>query len=137
MNGKENDSHNSEEYFQRMTSLIDSSTMYLYKWRHSHFTLLETLSTDNANDIFTYTAESFAVVVTVSYATSNSHRTLLNVYILTGGNELRHVQTFYINAVKVFPITLDNGFYFYSVSHSGMFGIKSRVKAMSYRAIEL
>ncbi|XP_037045485.1 uncharacterized protein LOC119080959 isoform X2 [Bradysia coprophila] len=97
----------------------DRSTLYLYKWRKSHFTRLETLSTDNANDIIAYTAESFAIVVTVSYFPNASQRTLLNVYILTDRDELRHIQMFYINAAIIFPITLVNRFYFYSVSRSG------------------
>lgn len=94
--------------------------MYLYKWRKSHFTRLEMLSTDNANDMFTYAAKTYAIVVTVTYFQSASRRTLLNVYILSDDEELRHIQMFYVNAVSIFPVTLDNRFYFYSVSRSGM-----------------
>lgn len=94
--------------------------MYFYKWRKSHFTRLETVSTEIANNLFAYTAETFAIVVTVTYSSTSLDRTVLNVYILTKGDELKLVQKFYLDALNVFPITMNDGFYFYSVSKSGM-----------------
>ncbi|KAJ6641891.1 hypothetical protein Bhyg_06836 [Pseudolycoriella hygida] len=99
----------------------DGSTMYIYKWRKSHFSRLERVETGIANDFFTYTTSTFVIVVTVGYFESTeSHYTVINVYTLAKDDELSNIQLFYLDAQKVFPITLDDGFYFYSVSRSGL-----------------
>lgn len=94
--------------------------MYLYKWRKSHFTRLEKESTKIVNDLFAYITEKFAIVVTVGYFESReSHHTVLNVYTLGEDDDLKHIQLMYLDAANIFPITLNDGFYFYSQSHSG------------------
>lgn len=94
--------------------------MYVYKWRKSHFTRLEKESTQIVNDLFVYTTDEFAIVVTVGYVESReSHHAVLNVYTLTEDDDLKHIQLVYLDAANIFPITLNDGFYFYSLSHSG------------------
>lgn len=102
--------------------------MYIYKWRKSHFTRLEKVATQTVNDLFVYVkktteiTETFAIVVTVGYFQSKeSHHTVLNVYTLTDDDELKHIQLSYLDAANIFPVTINDDFYFYSLSHAGMF----------------
>lgn len=94
--------------------------MYMYKWRKSHFTRLEKVSTQTVNDLVVYTTETMAIVVTIGYfKSSESHHAVLNVYTFTD-DEIKHVQLAYLDAANIFPITLNDGFYFYSVSYTGV-----------------
>lgn len=102
--------------------------MYIYKWRKSHFTRLEKVSTDTVNDLFVFvkerteTTETFAIIVTIGYfQTRESHHTMFNVYTLTDDDDLKHIQFSYLDAANIFPIALNGGFHFFSVSHSGMY----------------
>ena len=95
--------------------------MYFYKWRKSHFSEMKRIESGIANDVFTYATESFVIVVTVGYfERADSQYAVINVYTLAKNDELTHIQLFYLDANNIFPITLDDGFYYYTVSSSGM-----------------
>lgn len=57
-----------------------------------------------------------AIIVTVAYAESTS---VLHVYTLADEDDLNNIQYSYLDAAKIFPVTFDDDFFLYSVSHSG------------------
>lgn len=94
--------------------------MYFYKWRKSHFTRLEMTQIGTINDLFVYTTDNVAIIVTVEYVENTvPHHTVLNVYTLADDERVKHIQLSYLDATTIFPVTFNNEFYFYSLSHSG------------------
>lgn len=95
--------------------------MYFYKWRKSHFTRLDLIQIGTVNDLFVYTTDNVAIVVTVEYVENTvPHHTVLNVYTLADDEKVKHIQLSYLDAATIFPVTFNNGFYFYVSSHSGI-----------------
>lgn len=88
----------------QIQSKIDmSSTLRLYEWRQSHFTISETLNIASIDDI--KICESNKIVMIIKYG-QERYATSIEIYKVFG-KHLKHVQDLYLHSLQVHTFSFE------------------------------